>query len=80
MARKIVQVKQTQTSPGIARALVRAYLGAWGVAGDHVNRIIHLERLWNILVRRGERIENRAAAFVKRGRARARAAVPHSNK
>lgn len=64
-----VQEQETK-NVSIGRTVARASLGVVGVAGDHVNRIIHLNLLWNILVRRGERME----ALARRETARVRRA------
>jgi hypothetical protein len=57
---------------GPGRMLLLTTLGGLGVAGDHVNRIIHLDRLLKILVRRGERVEQRAVTLIQRTRSRVR--------
>lgn len=62
---------QTQF-PLSGRTLRLAALGVIGVAGDHVNRVIHLDTLFRIFVRRGERVEEQARTLLRRKSANAR--------
>lgn len=65
------RTSQTQFAlPG--RTIRLAALGVLGVAGDHVNRVIHLDTLFRIFVRRGERVEQQARTLLRRKAASAR--------
>lgn len=57
------QKRAGKTSFG--RTVMLAYFGMFGIASDHVNRIVHLDTLVKIFVHRGERIEKRALNLVR---------------
>ncbi len=66
MANKRVETQETTGTMKLGRTVLLTSLGAFGVASDHVNRIIHLDTLLKIFVRRGERVQERALALVRR--------------
>lgn len=65
-----MQQAAEKRKPG--RTILLTYLGGLGIAVDHVNRIIHPDRLFKILVRRGERVEQSAVALLHRAQSQVR--------
>ena len=66
MATHRVETQATTGTMKLGRTVLLTSLGAFGVASDHVNRIIHLDTLFKIFVRRGERVEKSVLTFVRR--------------